>query len=237
MPDPDSLRQILDRYQAEAAVVRTVSNGLWLTCGEPPRPGILDRPLPEWTVVVGAPGQAGPSAGELARLLRVAPQVRNLLVLSGETGLAQRVADDLRRPLRVRYAVADSKGQARMVEAGWRLSWPVFARETVYRPGRSPQLEKWATPVPGLSMAEPGSYRLCPGWRIDVLARGLLVRPESLVIKAEWHRSPASGPQVVLAGTGGQAPTAVMAALLELCVRLPPETRERLTVVEAEISS
>jgi len=233
MPDPESLQRVLDRYRAEAATVRTLPNGFWLTCGELPRPGVLRQPLPDWTVVVGAPGHTGPSAGELTRLLKVAPEVGNLLILSGESRLAQRVADHLGRPLRVRYGLADSKGHARMVEPGWRLSWPVFARETVYRPGKLPQLERWATPVPGLGLAEPGSYRLCAGWRVDVLARGLLVRPESVAVKAEWHRAPVTGPQLVLAGVRDQVPTAVMAAVLELCLRLPPETRERLTILEA----
>jgi hypothetical protein len=100
----------------------------------------------------------------------------------------------------------------------------------VYRPDGPPVLDRWVAPMPCLGMVEPGSYRLADGWRVDVRAGGLAVRPESMPPDPAWAAEIGPNADLILAADG-PVPAAVVSALDGLVRALPVAARERLRVI------
>ncbi|MEV6233541.1 hypothetical protein AB0L88_37335 [Saccharopolyspora shandongensis] len=213
--------------------------GLWVRGpGSPERPD--DRlstrpPDPDrMYVVIGAPGEQAPSPAAVAAALRALPdEVRERAVLAeyGGWGVASAVADELGVPVRAAHGVP-LEGRPVLLDESGRPLWRPFAVESVYLPGRGPVLDRWVAPGPAMPLAAPGSYRLADGWRVDVVARGLLVRQESQAPRPEWLAEPGPHADLVLAADSA-VPAEVLSALDGLIHGLPADAREHLRVVPA----
>jgi hypothetical protein len=237
-----------DGLPEEAGHVTHVPAGLWLR-----HPGATDRPhdplrrqVPDrdrMYVVLGAPGEAPPDEATVTEVLRSLPdEARDRAVLAwyGATDrpgpMASAIADALGVPVRVAHGVPGDSGLMYVDEDGT-ARWRPFAVESVYRPGGAPPvLDRWVAP-PRLAMADPGSFRLVPGWRVDVVARGLVVRPESVrpdpavltMLAAE------TGPTAdIVFATDGPVPGTVLPALDRLVRELPADTRAALRILPAD---
>jgi hypothetical protein len=225
-----------------------VPAGLWLrTPGAGARPGDpLSRQVPDrdrMYLVLGAPGEPPPSEETVAEVLRSLPdEARDRAVLAwygsaarmGE--MARGVATALGAPVRVAHGVPGDSGLVHVDEHG-SARWRPFAVESVYRPGGAPPiLDRWVAP-PRLPMVEPGSFRLAPGWRVDIVARGLVVRPEAVrpdpgvltMVAAE------TGPTAdIVFATDGPVPDGVLSALDRLVRELPADTRAALRILPVD---
>ncbi len=218
--------------------VTEIPAGLWVrrpdASARPDDPLFLAVPdRDRMYVVLGAPGEEPPAVESVAEVLRGLPdEQRDRAVLAdyGGAGVAEAVADVLGVPVRVSHGVPSTVGRPAFVDGSGTAGWRPFAVESVYRPGDTPLLDRWVAPVPTLSMVEPASYRLADGWRVDVLARGLLVRPETLVPDPAWAVGTRATADLVLAADG-PVPEPVLAALTGLVRELPADARDHLRVV------
>lgn len=220
--------------------VTEIPAGLWIR-----RPGAPERPddplfrqppdRDRMYVVTGAPGEEPPTAAAVTEVLRaLTDEGRDRAVLAGYgvPGMARAVADLLGAPVRAAHGVPGGTGQVYVDGAGQAL-WRPFALESVWLPGGTPVLNRWVAPAPVLAMAEPGSYHLVDGWRVDVVARGLVVRPESVAPDPSWAGE--TGPETdVLLAAGGPVPPEVIAAFDRLVRELPADARDRLRVVPVD---
>ncbi|WP_165968573.1 hypothetical protein [Saccharopolyspora elongata] len=219
--------------------VTQIPLGLWVRGpGSPERPDdqLSTRPPDpdRMYVVIGAPGEQAPSPAAVAAVLRTLPdEVRERAVLAeyGGRGVASAVADELGVPVRAAHGVP-LEGRPVLLDESGRPLWRPFAVESVYLPGRGPVLDRWVAPGPAMPLAAPGSYRLADGWRVDVVARGLLVRPDSQAPRPEWLAEPGPHADLVLAADSA-VPAEVLSALDGLIHGLPEDARERLRVVPA----
>lgn len=216
--------------------VTHVPAGLWVRREDaPPRPDdpLLARvpDLDRMYVVLGAPGELPPSRETVTTVLRGLPdESRDRAVLawygSGvmAPAMAAAIAADLDTPVRVGHGVPGDGGLVYVDEQG-AARWRPFAVESVYRPGREPVLDRWTAP-PSLALAAPGSFRLTAGWVVDVVASGLVVRPESRQVQAAAV-SPRTGPTAdIVFATEGPVPPEVLTRLDDLIRDLPADTRE-----------
>ncbi|OLR93336.1 hypothetical protein [Actinokineospora bangkokensis] len=185
-------------------------------------------------VVVGAPGEQPPEPSSVRIVLKgLSDAARDCVVLLDRTaaGLAQPVADELGAPVRVLHGLPTGDG-TRLVHVapdGTR-TWQPFALESVYRPTAPPVVDRWVAPLPRLPLIAPAAYRLAPGWRVDVVARGLLVRPDAVEPDPAWHAPTGSTADVLLAA-GPEVPAQVVAALDSLIAALPADAKAHLRVV------
>lgn len=231
----DDIQTTMDGHVVEVPV------GLWVRLPRAPR-----RPDdPMWRqapdrdrmyVVLGAPGERPPAATDVVKVLRGLPDEgrdRAVLACYGANGFAgttvRAVAERLGTPIRVAHGVPSDDGPVHVEETGT-AAWRPFALESVYPPSGAPVLDRWVAPMPGLGMAEPGSYRLADGWRVDVLAGGLAVRPESMPPNPAWAAETGPTADLILAADG-PVPAAVVSAIDGLVRALPAAARERLRVV------
>jgi hypothetical protein len=237
-----------DGLPEPSAHLTHVPVGLWLR-----EPGGRDRPddpllrqVPDrdrMYVVLGAPGEPPPSEDTVAEVLRTLPdEARDRAVLAwygsaarmGE--MARAVAAALGAPVRVAHGVPGDSGLVHVDEHGT-ARWRPFAVESVYRPGGAPPvLDRWVAP-PRLPMVEPGSFRLVPGWRVDVVARGLVVRPETVRPDPAVLTAAAAdtGPTAdVVFATDGPVSDEVLSALDRLVRELPADTRSVLRILPAD---
>ncbi|GAA4613324.1 hypothetical protein [Saccharopolyspora hordei] len=216
-----------------------VPSGLWVR-----RPGGPDRgddrllrqvPDPDrMYVVLGAPGEEPPAAATVAEVLRGLPDEnrgRAVLACYGFGGgeLVRAVSGELGAPVRVAHGVPGDGGLVQVDEAG-EARWRPFALETVYRRDGAPVLDRWVAPA-SLAMVEPGSYQLVEGWRVDVVPRGLVVRPEAVrVDDAVAAADPGPAAEVVFAADSA-VPPEVVTAFDQLVRDLPAEAREGLRIL------
>ncbi|MDA3650205.1 hypothetical protein LZ318_24835 [Saccharopolyspora indica] len=216
-----------------------VPAGLWLRRpGTSPRPDdrLLRRtPDPDrMYVVLGAPGEPPPAAESVVEVLRALPdEGRDRAVLAcygfGGGELIRDVAGELRAPVRVAHGVPGDDGLVQ-VDAEGAVRWQPFAVESVYRDGGPPVLDRWLAPA-SLAMVEPGSYRLIEGWRVDVVPRGLVVRPDAVHLdEAITAADPGPTADVVFAAERA-VPPEVLAAFDHLVRELPAAARESLRIV------
>jgi hypothetical protein len=216
--------------------VTQIPLGVWVR--RPDAPARPDDPLGRQAadrdrmfVVLGAPGETPPTAAAVADLLRALPdEARDRAVLAsyGVTGLAQAVADELGTPVRVSHGMP-GPGRPTHVDGTGTITWRPFAVESVYRPGGAAVLDRWVAPAPRMALAEPASYRVADGWRVDVLARGLLVRPETLRPDPAWSTETGPTADLVLAAAD-PVPDPVLSAIDELVRELPADARDRLRI-------
>ncbi|WP_026422070.1 hypothetical protein [Actinokineospora inagensis] len=212
--------------------------GLWVR--EPGGDPRADDPL-RWvppdperpTVVVGAPGEPNPEVSTVVDVLESVPaDMRGRVVLACYgADMAQAVARERGTAVRALHGLPSSRGLVRLDESG-RFAWYPFAVESVYRPGCGPVLDRWIAPAPTMAMITPARYRLAPGWSLDILARGLLARPDTLPVDPTWQ-TPTSAVPDLLVACGPGVPTAVLTALTEVIDHLPESTRSRLRIVAA----
>jgi hypothetical protein len=221
--------------------VTQIPAGLWVR--RPGAPARLNDPLyvsvpdrDRMYIVLGAPGEEPPAAEFVAGLLRDLPdEERDRAVLAGYGGtdVAEAVADVLGAPVRVSHGVPSGMpGSSRpvFVDATGVATWRPFAVESVCRPGAPPLLDRWVAPVSTLGMVEPASYRLTEGWRVDVLGRGLLVRPDGMTPDPAWTTGTGATSDLVLAASTS-VPSPVLAALNDVLRDLPADARDHLRVV------
>ncbi|MFD2420770.1 hypothetical protein [Amycolatopsis pigmentata] len=217
--------------------VTPVPAGLWVRRpGAPERPGDpLHRGVPDHDrmyVVLGAPGEQPPEVTTVAEVLGAIPaEKRGGIVLAsyGVPDLGAAIAGELGTPVRMAHGVPLDGRPVHVDETG-AFTWRPFALESVYRPGETPLLKRWIAPGPALGMGGPASYRMAEGWRVDVMARGLLVRPENLAPDPEWAAGTGPTADVVLA-SDVPVPGEVLAALDGLMRGLPADARDHLRVV------
>lgn len=228
---------------ADSQALTHVPAGLWLRHPDaPPRP---DDPLHAAPVdldrmylVLGAPGEALPSRAAVVELLRALPdEVRDRAVLvsygAGPAArIAQQVADDLGAPVRAAHGVPGADGGLNHVDRAGTACWQPFALESVYQPGAVPMLDRWTAP-PGLPMIEPGTFRLAPGWRVDIVPRGLAVHPEGASLDRTMLAAD-TGPSADIVVAGGHLPDDARAALDRLIRDLPAPARKNLRVLPAD---
>ncbi|GLZ38948.1 hypothetical protein [Actinokineospora sp. NBRC 105648] len=233
--------------------VREIPLGLWIrAAGGPDRAvdPILDAlPDPDRpTLVAGAPGEPAPSPLAVAALLRSFPaDVRDGVVLTCYgTDLAQLVADALGSTVRALHGVPIDQGLPvddaftpgtpgpTWLDSEGTPRWRPFAVESVYRPGHAPVLDRWVAPVPTMTLLAPARYRLAPGWSLDVIARGLLARPDAHPVEPAWLTQTTDHPELVLAAP---VPDTVHAALVAVTAGLPSATRELLRITPATPSA
>ncbi|SOD74990.1 hypothetical protein SAMN05892883_4187 [Jatrophihabitans sp. GAS493] len=229
---------VLAGYAAAVSTAHQIPNGVWLVRGRQAElPDALlasARQFDRFTVVVGAPGQLGPLPEEVVHLLRGFEPRPDLVLLTAID--AQRIADLLGQPIHVRFGLPGDK-TASMIDTNWSRTWQVVALEAVYRPGHPPQVERWTAPAPGLTMPSPASYRLLVGWRLDVLPRGLLLRPEGVPASSiSWSVGPPDSGHfdIGVFGLRKHSPDGPLTALLRLSAQLPEGARSRLRVVALE---
>jgi hypothetical protein len=200
-----------------------------------------------YTVLVGRPGERTPAVADVATVVRsLASDVRDRMVLtvygaepSAEHCFAQGLADLLGSPVRAHHGVVladrDAIAHRTMVDAEGRPTWRPFAQASCYRPGRvGPEVELWRAPFQGAVAVGRGSYRLAPGWTVDVVPAGLVVhraqsRPEPLLSCAP--ADPDRVQLVIEAGEHGALLEDMLPALGRLADALPKEARARLQVV------
>jgi hypothetical protein len=217
--------------------VTPIPAGLWVR-----RPGAAKRPddplhrgVPDHDrmyVVLGAPGEKPPEVGAVAEVLRAIPagERGGLVVASyGVPNLGPAIARELGAPVRVAHGVPGHGRLVHVDETG-AFTWRPFALESLYRPGEEPLLKRWIAPGPALGVAGTASYRLAEGWRVDVLPRGLLVRPETLTPEPGWSAETGPTADVVLA-SDVPVPAEVLTALDALIGGLPADARYHLRVV------
>lgn len=221
-----------------------VPAGLWVRhadARERPEDPLL-RQVPDLDrlyVVLGAPGELPPNAAAVAEVLRALPdEARDRAVLawygSGSLAgaMARSVAEELGAPVRMAHGVPGDGGLVYVDETGT-ACWRPFAVESVHRPGGAPVLERWVAP-PALSMAEPGSFRLADGWRVDVVPRGLVVRPE-WVRPNQAMLAGETGPTAdIFFAADGPVPPEVLSAFDGLVRGLPADTRSALRVLPVD---
>ncbi|SEQ96737.1 hypothetical protein [Actinokineospora terrae] len=212
--------------------------GLWVRAGGGPSreddPLRWIQPDPERpTVVVGAPGEPAPSAADVVEVLDAFPaDVRGRVVLACYgTDIAQAVARERGAAVRALHGLPSEHGLVHLDQDG-HFAWYPFAIESVYRPGCAPVLDRWTAPLPSLAMFAPARYRLTPGWSLDVLARGLLARPDTLPIDPAIHTPTAPTPDLLLA-CGPDIPPHVITALTEVLDNLPATTKSTLRILPA----
>ncbi|WP_455575840.1 hypothetical protein [Actinokineospora sp. 24-640] len=203
----------------------SVPAGLWLR--HPDAPARPDDPLhdlppdPEHLLVVlGHPDDPPPGPAAAAALLSALPgdiRAAAILVDHGRTGLPRVLADTLRAPLRVRHSL----------HAG---PWPPFAVESLYRPDTPSTPLLWTAPAQLPPSGRPGTYRLTEDWVVDVIPRGLLARPETLIPDPRWDTPAGPTADLVLVATTDVPPT-VVDALTALTENLPPETKAVLRIL------
>jgi hypothetical protein len=218
--------------------------GLWVR-----RPGTPERPadpllrrvpdLDRMYIVLGAPGELPPTGATVAEVLRTLPDEgrdRAVLAWYGSGALADAmasaVAEELGAPVRVAHGVPGDGGLV-YIDEGGTARWRPFAVESVYRPDGPPVLDRWVAP-PTLAMAEPGSFRLTAGWRVDVVARGLAVRPESVRLDPAVLAAGTGPTADVVFATDGPVPDAVLRAFDWLVRELPADTRDVLRILPAD---
>ncbi|WP_285606554.1 hypothetical protein [Actinokineospora globicatena] len=192
------------------------------------------QPDPERpTVVVGAPGEPAPSAADVAEVLDAfPPDVRGRVVLACYgTDIAQAVARERGAAVRALHGLPSEHGLVHL-DADGHFAWYPFAVESVYRPGCPPVLDRWVAPLPSLAMFAPARYRLAPGWSLDVLARGLLARPDTLIVDPALHTPTGPTPELLLA-CGPDVPDPVIATLTEVLDHLPATTKSTLRILPA----
>ncbi|MEU3269288.1 hypothetical protein ABZ639_00495 [Saccharomonospora sp. NPDC006951] len=233
-----------DGIPVPAGGVASVPVGLWVR-----RPGAEERPADPLTrqvpdpdrmyVVLGAPGEEPPGTSAVVEVLRSLPEEnrdRAVLAWYGTEGAATEVAEELGAPVRVAHGVPGDGGLVRTDERGV-ARWRPFAVESVYRPGSAPVLDRWVAP-PGLAMAGPGSYRLCEGWLVDVVPRGLVVRPESMPLELATVPRGATGlggPHVdVVFAADGPVRAEALSAFGTLLRELPEGAREILRILPVD---
>jgi hypothetical protein len=219
-----------------------VPAGLWLR-----QPGAPDRPddplhgvpadLDRMYLVVGAPGEPLPSRDTAVELLRALPDEgrdRAVLVSYGGSAarIAQQLADDLGAPVRAAHGVPTADGGLSYVDRTGTARWQPFALESVYQPGAVPMLDRWTTP-PRLPMIEPGAYRLAPGWRVDVVPRGLAAHPDGTPLDQTMLAADTGPTADIVVATDGHLPDEVRVALDRLMGDLPAPTRNNLRVLPA----
>ncbi|WP_329791564.1 hypothetical protein V1227_06485 [Lentzea sp. DG1S-22] len=183
------------------------------------------------TVVVGAPGEPAPDVAAVAEVFRALPgeaRDRAVLVCYG-CDLAQELADELDQPVRALHGVPWENGVVRLDSDG-EPTWRPFALESMYLPGAPPVLDRWVAPVPTMTMIAPAAYRLVDGWRLDVVPRGLLARPDDLAVDPSWVGRTGPTPDLVVA-SAQEVPPHVVTALEGLVADLPDDTRSRLRTV------
>ncbi|PPK70920.1 hypothetical protein V5P93_002779 [Actinokineospora auranticolor] len=211
------------------ATVEEIPVGLWIRATTAPRPADPIRqavPDPDRpTLVVGAPGEPTPTPRAVANVLRRFPddvRVRTVLTHYGErdeVDIAQAVAFELRAAVRMRHG------------APVRPTWEPFVVESVYRPACAPVVDRWSAPVTGLAQTAPARYRLAPGWSLDVIARGLLARPDTTVLDAALNTPTGPYPELLVAAD--ELPAPVFDALCALVADLPADLRATLLVIAA----
>ncbi|MFI7672978.1 hypothetical protein [Actinophytocola sp. NPDC049390] len=218
-----------------------VPAGLWVRApGAPDRPDDpLARRAPDpdrMYVVLGAPGERPPTATVVAGVLRSLPdEGRDRAVLvwygsgRGVDARARAVAVELGAPVRVAHGVPGDDGLRYVDEAGV-AHWRPFAMESVYRPDEPPVLDRWVAP-PALAMAGPGTYRLTGGWQVDVVPRGLIVRPTSLRVFPAPVATETGATADILLAADAPVPAEVVTALDRLVRALPPDARGNLRIV------
>ncbi|MER5389470.1 hypothetical protein [Saccharopolyspora sp. NPDC002686] len=221
----------------DAADITHVPAGLWVRHpGAPTRPDDrLLRQAPDrdrMYVVLGAPGEPPPAATSVAGVLRALPdEGRDRAVLAcygfGGDRLVREVAGELGAPVRVAHGVPDDDGIVQVDETG-EVRWRPFAVESVYRHDGAPVLDRWAAPA-SLAMVEPGSYRLTDGWRVDVVPRGLAVRPDEAP-RPETAAEAGPTADIVFAAEAA-VPSGVLAAFNRLVRDLPTDARENLRIL------
>ncbi|MCP2306583.1 hypothetical protein [Actinokineospora globicatena] len=192
------------------------------------------QPDPERpTVVVGAPGEPAPSAADVAEVLDAfPPDVRGRVVLACYgADIAQAVARERGAAVRALHGLPSEHGLVHL-DADGHFAWYPFAVESVYRPGCPPVLDRWVAPLPSLAMFAPARYRLAPGWSLDVLARGLLARPDTLIVDPALHTPTGPTPELLLA-CGPDVPDPVIATLTEVLDHLPATTKSTLRILPA----
>jgi hypothetical protein len=176
-------------------------------------------------VVVGAPAEQHPSPRVVANVVRALPkQVREVTVLSWYGGPVQaaEVAQELNSPVRAVHGVP-SGGSMIFVDERGAERWQPWVEESLFEPGKSPKAQRWVAP-PGLTKIEMAAYRLADGWRLDVVPRGLLVRPDSVPARAEWQGETGSFFDVlVVSAPGTDLPTDVVKSLDDVLDIVPPE--------------
>ncbi len=220
-----------------------VPAGLWLRHPDAPeRPDDPLRMVPvdqdRMYLVLGAPGEALPSRAAVVELLRALPdEVRDRAVLvsygAGPAArIAQQVADDLGAAVRAAHGVPNVDGGLSYVDRTGRACWQPFALESVYHPGAVPMLDRWTAP-PRLPMIEPGTFRLAPGWRVDVVPRGLAVHPEEASLDRTMLAAD-TGPTADVVVAGGHLPDDARTALDRLIRELPAPARENLRVLPSD---
>ncbi|MBK1787781.1 hypothetical protein [Prauserella cavernicola] len=222
----------------------SVPVGLWVRrpgAGERPADPLLRRvPDPDrMYVVLGAPGERPPETGVVVEVLRSLPDEnrdRAVLAWYGTGGTAQEVAEELGAPIRVAHGVPGDGGLVHSDDRG-EVRWRPFAVESVYRPGSAPVLDRWVAP-PSLALAEPGSYRLTDGWRVDVVPRGLVVRPESRNLDLSGMATVDTGPHAdVVFVADGPVSDEARSAFDRLLRELPADTRKILRILPADAAS
>ncbi|MFC4852599.1 hypothetical protein [Actinophytocola glycyrrhizae] len=218
-----------------------VPAGLWVRGpGAPERPADpLSRRVPDpdrMYVVLGAPGEQPPDATAVTGVLRSLPDEgrdRAVLVWYGSGGgvdaRARAVAAELGAPVRVAHGVPGDDGLRYVDEAGV-ARWRPFALESVYRPDGPPVLDRWMAP-PALAMAEPGTYRLTGEWLVDVVPRGLIVRPASPRKVPVPVAAEAGATADILFVADAPVPAEVVTAIDRLVRALPEDTRQNLRIV------
>ncbi|MER6992720.1 hypothetical protein ABT337_30035 [Saccharopolyspora hirsuta] len=212
--------------------------GLWLRRPDAqPRTG--DRLLQQvpdrdrMYLVLGAPGEPPPEAPAVVEVLRQLPdEGRDRAVLAcygfGGDALAREVAGALGAPVRVAHGIPGDDGLVQVDGTG-ATSWRPFAVESVYRSDGPPVLDRWVAPG-SLAMVEPGSYRLTEGWRVDVVPRGLVVRPESAQLD-EPTAAEETGPTAdVVFVAEDPVPPEVLTAFNRLVRELPDAVGENLRI-------
>jgi hypothetical protein len=239
-PEPDWHTDIPDLDASGLQILR-IPAGLWLRqpggvdlsddelCEEPP-----DKE--RMYVVLGAPGEQPPDPRSVADVLRALPDgVRDDAVLCwyGGSQAAGAVAEALSAPVRAVHGVP-SDGVLVFVDQDGVECWRPFVQESVYRPAGPPRLTRWSSP-PGLLQVEPGSFGLFDGWRVDVVPRGLLVRPESVRAMPAWGGG--TGPTadvVVVPAEDVGVPIEVVIALDDVLRELPEGTRQCLRLLPVD---
>ena len=221
--------------------------GLWVRAGGPAAlsdPAFLAPPGGRPTVVVGAPGEAPPELGMVARIVS---SLRSAWVLApygpdpaGAVPVAQRLAERLGRPVHALHGMpwysSDGTPRLTVVDRHGRPTWPPFRCESVYHPGGSEPTPAFWAPIPGLAAAGAGCYRLTDGWLVETIPSGLLVRPARDTSEPTAMRLAIDPDHVnlVIAGAGrgaGEPPPALLDAVGRLADALPAAARSRLRLV------
>jgi hypothetical protein len=230
-----------------AAVTRTPA-GLWVRRpGGPPAgpadPGFTVPPTGGRPVLlIGRPGEPAPAVAAVAGLVdTLSPELRDRWVLvpygpmpAGEA-VGQQLADRLGRTVRARHGLprrhADGTVTSAAVDADGRSTWTPFVSVTAYHPGGPrPTALTWS-PLPGLDADGPAVQRLTPGWLVELLPGGLVLRPRRTPVAGWLTRRGTDPDQVDLVVLSGYVPVPAIAAAGRLVRALPAEVRIRLRLL------